>query len=198
MTPTTMLKAAAAGTLLALLAGCAGAPPPRLMLLANDGAQPAETAAVRPLLVVRRVALPEYLDRRAFVYRSSASEVTPFDDVVWAERLDVSVTRWIVEQLATDLPAYEVASTVAAERRPALTLNVELQSFEAVAPSSVHLRGSWHLSGDGAAGGPLAVEVPLPALQPEAAVQAMRAALAQATRAIVDGVRSVPVPGSAN
>ena len=61
-------RAGAALALLSLLAACAGAPPPRLILLSNDVAvAPASDGAQRPVLAVRAVTMPEYLDRRSIV-----------------------------------------------------------------------------------------------------------------------------------
>ena len=194
------LRGAACLAVLALLAGCSAGPPPRLILLSNDTAlAPATQPTQRPVLVVRTVAVPEYLDRRSILYRSSDAELKRFPDVVWAERLGESLTRWIALQLAADLPGYEVqAFTTDSEKSPALALNIELQSFEPDAVSgtaaTLRLRGDWHLSGAVMMDGRLAADAPMGALDAPSTVAAMRAALAQASDGIAQQVRQVSVP----
>ena len=198
--PLRRLRIGAAFAALALLGACSSGPPPRLILLSNDVAVPAASGnAQRPLLVVRTVAVPEYLDRRAVVYRSADAELKPFADAVWAERLGQSLTRWIALQLAADLPDHEVQAFAAAgEQMPGLVLNIELQSFEPQAlPATatvLHLRGAWHLSGGPGADGRLAVDVPVSALDAPSTVAAMRTALTQASADIAEQVRRLPAP----
>ncbi len=90
------LRSATCLAVLALLASCLGR-----AAAAVDPAQQRRGAAAgaqqiqRPVLVVRTVSMPEYLDRRAIIYRSSDSELKRFPDVVWAERPGESVTRWM-------------------------------------------------------------------------------------------------------
>lgn len=195
------LRGAACLAVLALLAGCSAGPPPRLMLLSNDVALPAAVQPTqRPVLVVRTVTLPEYLDRRAIIYRSSDAELKRFPDVIWAERLGESLTRWIALQLAADLPGYQVqAFTTDSEKSPALALNIELQSFEPDAlpgaATALHLRGAWHLSGSAMLDGRLAADAPMETLDAPSTVAAMRAALAQASEAIAQQLRQLPPPG---
>ncbi|MDR3415205.1 MAG: PqiC family protein [Nevskia sp.] len=195
---TTVLRTGLAVALCGL-AACAAAPPPRLMLLSNDTALPPPAADTqRPLLVVRTVALPEYLDRRAVIYRSGDAELQRFPDTIWAERLGMSVTRWMAQQLTADLPAYDVqAFSAMGNTAPALTLNLELESFEpsAVTASALHLRGSWHLSGSATAEGRIAADVPMSVLDPDGTVAAMRVALTQAAADIAARVQGLPPAG---
>ncbi len=194
--PIRRLWAGTSLVLLALLTACATAPP-RLMLLSNDIVVPPAAAAMqRPMLVVRTVAIPEYLDRRSIIYRSSDSELKRFPEQVWAERLGESVTRWMALQLAADLPGYEVqAFGAASEKAPALALNMELQSFEpdgtAGGAAMLHLRGSWHLAGSSVTDGRIAADVPMSTLDAAATVAAMRTALLQASDGIAAQIRQI-------
>lgn len=193
------LRAGTSLALLALLTACAAAPP-RLMLLSNDiVVPPAAPAMQRPMLVVRTVTMPEYLDRRSIIYRSSDSELKRFPEQVWAERLGESVTRWMALQLAADLPGYEVqAFGAASEKAPSLALNMELQSFEpdgtAGGAATLHLRGSWHLSGSNVTDGRIAADVPMGTLDAAATVAAMRTALLQASDGIAAQIRQIAAP----
>ena len=183
---------------LTLLAGCSAGPPPRMILLSNDVALPPATQQMqRPVLVVRTVSMPEYLDRRAIIYRSSDAELKRFPDVVWAERPGESVTRWVALQLAAELPGYEVqAFTTDSEKSPALALNIELQSFEPDAmpetATVLRLRGDWHLSGIAMMDGRLAADAPMGTVDAPSTVVAMRAALTQACDAIAEQIRRLP------
>ncbi|HZR38088.1 MAG TPA: PqiC family protein [Nevskia sp.] len=200
MNHTLKLLRAAALALLPALAACA-APQPRLFLLSNNVAPPPAPAgaAARPLLVVRTVALPEYLDRRAVIYRSSDAELKRFDDVIWAERPGESVTRWVAQQLAADLPEYAVeAFTVHGDRSPGLVLNIDLQSFEPDASAgpavTLRLRGNWHLSGAASADGQLSADAPMSTLDPAATVAAMRSALTVAIDGVAARIHQLPPP----
>lgn len=195
------LRLGAALALLAMLAACAGAPPPRLVLLSNNVAVPAAGRAERPLLVVRSVVLPEYLDRRALIYRSSDAELKRFADVIWAERPGESVTRWVALQLAADLPDYEVeAFTINGDKSPALVLNIDLQSFEPDASSgagiTLRLRGNWHLSGTAVGDGQLSDDVPMNALDAPATVAAMRSALTVSIDGVAARIHQLPLPAA--
>jgi uncharacterized lipoprotein YmbA len=192
-------RRAALALLAAALAGCAATPPPRLVLLSNSVSIPPASRAERPLLVVRTVALPEYLDRRAVIYRSSDAELKRFNDVIWAERPGESVTRWVALQLAADLPDYEVeAFTVNGDRSPALVLNIDLQSFEADATAgpvaTLHLRGNWHLSGAAMGDGALSADVPMAALDAPTTVAAMRTALTNSIDGVAARIHQLPLP----
>lgn len=194
-------RAALALLAAAALAGCATTPPPRLVLLSNSVSIPAATRGDRPLLVVRTVMLPEYLDRRAVIYRATDAEMKRFNDVIWAERPGESVTRWIAQQLAADLPDYQVeAFTVNGDRSPALVLNVDLQSFEPDATAgpiaTLHLRGNWHLSGAAMGDGGLSADIPMAALDAPTTVAAMRTALTQTIDGVAARIHQLPLPAA--
>jgi uncharacterized lipoprotein YmbA len=193
---------AAALALLPVLAACS-APQPRLVLLSNSVALPPPPAAAiaRPLLVVRTVVLPEYLDRRAVIYRSSDAELKRFDNVIWAERPGESVTRWVAQQLAADLPDYAVeAFTVHGDKSPGLVLNIELQSFEPDASAgpgaTLRLRGNWHLSGEASADGQLSADVAMNSLDAAATVNAMRSALTVSIDGVAARIHQLPQPAA--
>jgi uncharacterized lipoprotein YmbA len=197
------LRTACALGLLTLLGACSSGPAPRLMLLGGDVAPGSYTAgtaagtAQRQLLVVRTVTMPEYLDRRAMLYRSSDAELKRFPDAVWAERPGESVTRLLGEQLAAGLPGWDVRSfTTAGETPPALALNVMLESFEPGPADgggyALRLRGAWNLSGSIKADGRISADVPMSTLDATSTVAAMRTALKQAAAGIAAQVQQAP------
>jgi uncharacterized lipoprotein YmbA len=184
-----------------VLVGCSSVPPPRLLLLTNDVVVPsAPPAAKRPLLLVRTVRLPEYMDRRAVFYQNGEAELKQVADTAWAERPEIAITRWLALQLAADLPDSEVRAFSAEPAGSALeTLYVELDNFEARALPGItpelRLRGGWHLTGDRTANGRLNFDVTLRSFEPADISTAMETALRQAAQSIAEGVKSAKTAG---
>lgn len=120
MTPSTTvhvaIKATASALLLgAALLGCSSAPPPTFITLPASevplAASPAASAAegiAGPVLVVRRVGVPEYLDVSAVRYRAEDSTLGEWPNTVWAERPAVALTRELVARLRVALPGWTV------------------------------------------------------------------------------------------
>ncbi|WP_157270319.1 ABC-type transport auxiliary lipoprotein family protein [Azohydromonas aeria] len=108
--------------LLLLLAGCAGSPPPSTVLLALPtlgdagpaGAPAAPTAQSldpqRPVLVVRRVVLPEYLLARRVRFRANDTTVDDWPGTFWAERIEVGMTRELAGALRAALPGWTLCN----------------------------------------------------------------------------------------
>ena len=119
----------------ALFVACASSPPPRTLLalpptvnLATAGAQTQSPGT--PLLVVRRLDIPEHLQSRRVRFRAEASTLGEWPDAVWAERIEVAMTREFVAALRPRLPGYLLCEASCAERLPALALAVELQPLD--------------------------------------------------------------------
>lgn len=126
-------RAAAALSLtlpLLLLAGCAGSPPPNTVLLAlptlgapEAGAAEAAAAtalagspgAQQPVLVVRRVALPEYLLARRVRFRANDTTVDDWPGTFWAERIEVGMTRELAGALRARLPGWTLCNASCTE-----------------------------------------------------------------------------------
>lgn len=124
-----------------LLAGCASAPPPHTLLAlpsldgppATPGAgAAADAVAAPPVLVVRRLALPEYLLARRVRYRDADASVGEWPGTFWAERIEVGMTRELTQALRAQLPGWtlceaECATTTAT---PGLALRLELSPLD--------------------------------------------------------------------
>jgi uncharacterized lipoprotein YmbA len=112
-------RAAVALSAAALLWGCASAPPPATLLalpsLGGEAIIPADTAAQpltgRPLLVVRRLVLPEYLLARRVRFRSADTAVDDWPGTFWAERIEVGMTRELAAALRAQLPTWTLCDT---------------------------------------------------------------------------------------
>jgi uncharacterized lipoprotein YmbA len=124
------------------LAACANRPSPTLLSLplAPMPAKPAGSAAppesTEPaVLVVRRVALPEYLLSRRVRYRADASTLVEWPDTVWAERIEVAVSRELLASLRGALPGWTVCEPGCAGSPPGakvVSLRIELTSMDFV------------------------------------------------------------------
>ena len=103
-----------AATILSVwLAGCAGSPPTRFYVLTPvAAAEPgsAKPAAARPIAVgLRRVTLPEYLDRPQIVTRVSPTKVDVAEFDRWAAPLSEAFAGALAENLAVMIPTDDVA-----------------------------------------------------------------------------------------
>ncbi|UZG44730.1 PqiC family protein [Caldimonas thermodepolymerans] len=126
------LRLAACAALLALLGACAG-PRPAATLLTLPPTPPAAampTMAPGPVVVVRRIALPEYLQSRRVRYRSGSSTLEEWPHVAWAERIDVGASRHLVAGLRAALPGWVVCESDCPSGPDERLLKVELASFD--------------------------------------------------------------------
>lgn len=100
-----------------LLAGCAGkSPPQRLLALPtpslpaaapSDGspsAAPAPAPAALVLLQVGRLDIPEYWQSRAVRFRQGDQRIDAWPHTLWAERVEVAMSRHLAVELASRLP----------------------------------------------------------------------------------------------
>lgn len=127
------------------LAACANRTSPTLLSLPlaaapsapvePGGAAPPRAAAEPAVLVVRRVALPEYLLSRRVRYRADASTLADWPDTVWAERIEVAASRELLTSLRVALPGWTVCEPGCAGSPPGarvVSLRIELISMDFV------------------------------------------------------------------
>jgi uncharacterized protein len=135
------------GLAAAVLAGCKLAgPPPREYVL---GTQPEPTAKSvvetgRPLLEVRRVQVPDYLDRTALLQRHG-NQLAPSETSRWGERLSVGMTRALADSLAARLPDMFVTDAQPLIGRPSKRLIIDVLEFEPRADQRVVLVARWNI-----------------------------------------------------
>lgn len=121
-----------------VLAACANRPSPNLLslpLAAPAGSAAPPAAAEPAVLVVRRLALPEYLLSRRVRYRADASTLAEWPDTVWAERIEVAVSRELLASLRGVLPGWTVCEPGCAGIPPGarvVSLRIELSSMDFV------------------------------------------------------------------
>lgn len=178
-----------------------GGPPPVSYVLGTPA--PDGTAAVplagRPVVEVKPVLVPDYLDTSDIQLRRDGNVMAPSTTGRWAERLSAGVTRAMAAELARRLPDLVVATVVPAER-PARQVLVEVQSFEPRSEGSVLLLARWRVL-DGAARDTLAGEsvsltAPLAGPGDAEAVAAMTKLVEDLAGRIAEGIRRTS-PGAA-
>lgn len=134
-----------------LLAGCASGPGPALFVLGRAPA-PANSATRQsglPILEVKPVQLPGYLDTTDLVVRGAGGQIIPSRAGRWGERLSEGFTRALTADLVALLPYMAVTSAPPVER-PVRQLLVDVANFEARLQGPVVLRARWTFT-DGAA-----------------------------------------------
>jgi uncharacterized protein len=112
-------------------------PPP----VATDSSQP---LTARPVVEVKPVLVPDYLDVSDILVRRSENLVAPSLTGRWGERLSVGITRALALDLQQRLPGL-VVTRVAPLDRPALQILAEIEAFEPQADGRVVLVARWRL-----------------------------------------------------
>lgn len=92
------------GVLLAV--GCSSTPPPRVFVLSPPAGGSAGVAndANRPVVELKSVSLPDYLDSTDILLRNGRNELKPSATGHWGERLSVGITHALNAALARRLP----------------------------------------------------------------------------------------------
>jgi uncharacterized lipoprotein YmbA len=180
------------------LAACAAVgPPPAIYVLGDPAALTtvATSEAGLPIVLVRSVELPDYLDTTDLQERRGG-EVTASRTGRWGERLSVGATRALAAALASRLPRMAVTVTPPIDR-PALQVMVDLEAFGPRADGFVLLVGRWSVV-DGAARAALVSErtsfvEPVAAASDAARVAAMTRALDRLAARIATAIASIPL-----
>lgn len=131
---------AGCGLVISLLTACklAGPPPAEYVLgtssqqlVMSESTSRSQPTTGMPVVLVKRVQLPDYLDRTAMVERRG-NQLVPSSTSRWGERLSVGMTRALASSLAVHLPGMLVTTNPPLEH-PARRLYVEVITFESSA-----------------------------------------------------------------
>ncbi len=138
---------------LAGVAGCASSPPTRLYVLAplqGVGTQtPAMESGKGRTVGLRRVELPDYLDRPQIVTRTGPNTLQLAEFDRWAAPLKESFTRVLAENLVTLLPTNRIAVFPWTRTTPIdYEVSVEVIRFEGTLGAECVLVARWHIFGD--------------------------------------------------
>ncbi|MEO6031852.1 MAG: ABC-type transport auxiliary lipoprotein family protein [Burkholderiaceae bacterium] len=134
----------------ALLTACAAPAPPRVLLtlpsaVPIDAPAAAPVPASAPLLVVRRVNLPEYLVSRRVRYRADPSTLAEWPNTYWAERMEIGVSREFIAALQQQLPGWALCVEHCGDGQAALVLGLDLVPMDFVR-SARQLQARAHLT----------------------------------------------------
>jgi uncharacterized lipoprotein YmbA len=184
------------------LLGCASPEAPRPALLTVSAAPPAAGSAApspatgRTVIVLRRVELPEYLLARRVRYRESASLLAEWPDTVWAERMEIGITRELAAALRQRLPGWTLCDGACADGLPGeVLLYVDFSALDLRRASS-RLQVAAHAQsthrGAAAWDWSQSFETPVRADTPQAHADAIGAALGTVADALAARLRSAP------
>jgi len=193
-----LCRAALAAAVLASLAGCGTAPPPRLYtLIPIDLPGPPGPPALPMAVTIVPVHLAEYLDRDEITRWVGPNELQRDDDHHWAERLPVAMTRALAADLSI-LTGRDVRVLAEQPRPgPSLLITLDVQRFEIAQDGSAVLAGRWSALDANAverAGGALAIHQPVATTaRPDVAaeVAALNHCLADTAASIAQGLAAI-------
>jgi uncharacterized lipoprotein YmbA len=134
---------------LLLLARCAAGPSPRVYVLdgQEDRTPGVASDSGRPVVELKSVLLPDYLDTTDIVLRDGQNELKTSQTGRWGERLSVGVTRLLGQDLARRMPAIVVDQSESA-RHPARTLLINVDGFDVWPDRRCVLTAHWTITGE--------------------------------------------------
>ena len=141
------------------LAACSTAGPPPVTYVLGEPASPVQSAEPltgRPVIEVRPVLVPDYLDVADILIRQGGHMVAPSPTGRWGERLSAGVTRALAAGLARRLPDLVIVTSPPVEP-PSRQVLVDVATFEPSADGKVVLVAQWRVL-DGDSGGTLTGE----------------------------------------
>ena len=177
-----------------VVAACgSGAAPPQEYALEASVAAPARAVsqADLPVIEIRPVRLPEYLDSTNLVTRRPGGQIMPSPTARWGERLSVGADRFMVMSLASQLP--NAAVTAMPLEQSAWQVSIDLDAFEPRPDGTCVLAGRWALRN--ARRGVtqserVALSVPIGGDNDEQVVAAMTRVLGELSERIAAAIRS--------
>lgn len=130
--------------LILLLAGCATRPDQQIYVLgaAGEPAAGVRDDTGRPVIEVRRVLVPDYLDSTDITLRTGTNELQPSRTGVWGERLSVGITQALAGALARRVPSAVVVARPPVNR-PAVQVLVDVSGLRATAGGDAVLTAHW-------------------------------------------------------
>src|SRR5271155_4237031 len=130
--------------LLCLIAGCTSSPPQNIYVLSSAGDSAADTKAIAaaPVLQLRSVLVPDYLDTTGIRLRAGLHERRQSPTGRGGERLSLGITHALRADLAVRLPLDVVMLAQPAEKSARLIL-VNVDAFDVWADGRCVLIANW-------------------------------------------------------
>lgn len=190
--------------LCALATGCTirASSPKQLLVLSplSDASLPQATgAAAMPALVVGPINLPAYTARAQVLVLKNESEMQASASARWAEPVDESFSRVLVENLSRLLHTGRVAALGGVQAPESLQVAVEVTEFITTDAGQARLTAFWQVLGGGGrtvlAQDKMHYAAPISGEDYSARAAALSQALAALSRDIAGAVQRVIVPG---
>jgi uncharacterized lipoprotein YmbA len=124
--------------------GCASGPARRLYVLGTP-LESTETAANGPVVWLRRVSLPDYLDSTDIVWRAGQHGLQTSPTARWGERLSLGVTQALATDLMARLPQNRVVWSDP-DRNSTRELLVNVEGFDVWPDGHCVLSATWTLT----------------------------------------------------
>jgi uncharacterized lipoprotein YmbA len=141
-----VIRGAAPAAAALVLWGCGSYPLPKIYVLGDAAPLTASPAAAAgaPVIELKPVQVPDYLDSTDIVRRVSANQVAPSPSGRWGERLSVGITRDLVGALSRGLPELTIETRGGYE--PSRRLLVSVERFEIAPDGRCVLAARWRLT----------------------------------------------------
>ena len=181
--------------LLALLAGCAGAPKEHFYALTHDAGRGAATLqSLDYAVVVGPVFVPDVVDRPQLVLRMAGSEVRIAEQARWAEPLRQAIGRVIAVNVAYGLNNARVSSQAHGGTGEAdYRVVVDVQRFDSAPGEAATLEVTWtvrRLEGSEHVSARVRIEEPVAGAGYEPLIAAHARAIARVSGGIADAIRA--------
>ena len=131
-----------AAALIALLAGCAGAPPAGQHEYLIRPALPIADTAGQPAVRLKPVSVAPYLDQRGIVLQTGAAEIHVATQHAWAEPLDEAIGRYLQVSIANQADReVEMLPLITGSARA--TISVRIDQLHGQQNGQVRLVAEW-------------------------------------------------------
>jgi uncharacterized lipoprotein YmbA len=125
--------------------GCASGPPARRLYVLGTPLESTEAAGNGPVVWLRRISLPEYLDSTDIVWRAGQHGLQTSPTGRWGERLSLGITQALATDLTARLPQNRVVWSDPG-RNSTRELLVDVEGFDAWPDGHCVLSATWTLT----------------------------------------------------
>lgn len=101
-----------------------------------------------PVIALKTVSVPDYLDSTDILRRTGANELTPSPEGRWGERLSQGLTHALASSLSRQLPRTVISTAVTPE--PKYRIFVDIENFDIDVDGRCLIAARWRITtGDG-------------------------------------------------
>lgn len=126
------------------LVACGSVPETRFYLLADmDGSPTKARPTDRPLIVLGRIVVPDYLRQSGLIVQTNEYEIRPANYHRWAEPLEAGLRRALAMELTEAMPRFRIEPEPRDSREMDYRLDVDVSYFHGNESGEVFLSGRW-------------------------------------------------------